>query len=231
MTAAAATAVLPLTPQFSTILTAAGTHTSSRSLGRAPMTATTAQSALRRPGTPSGCRSTRWGPQRAASLCPCHAVHAMLRICIFTPLRPRSLHSYKPAVSHSHMPCNASHPQVILLSDDADNRHKAEEMGVTALSSAAYARQRAAEGQAELQVGWCMWPHSWMCTVGSHVAYTKCLLGANVPRCSLCNTLSTPCSAPSGLVVAGPGGSRQGGRSSREECSGGGGRCRQVLSV
>ena len=141
------------------------------------MTATTAQSALRRPGTPSGCRSTRWGPQRAASLCPCHAVHAMLRICIFTPLRPRSLHSYKPAVSHSHMPCNASHPQVILLSDDADNRHKAEEMGVTALSSAAYARQRAAEGQAELQVGWCMWPHSWMCTVGSHVAYTKCLLG------------------------------------------------------
>lgn len=49
------------------------------------------------------------------------------------------------------LPCRS--PQVILLSDDADNRAKAAELRVQALSSAAYARQRAAEGQSELQVG------------------------------------------------------------------------------
>ena len=41
--------------------------------------------------------------------------------------------------------------QVILLTDDADNRRKAGEVGVEALGTAAYARMRAAEGQAELQ--------------------------------------------------------------------------------
>lgn len=45
----------------------------------------------------------------------------------------------------THPPC-----QVILLTDDADNRRKAGLLGVEALGSAAYARQRAAE-QPELQ--------------------------------------------------------------------------------
>ena len=40
--------------------------------------------------------------------------------------------------------------KVILLTDDADNRRKAKEMGVETLGSAAYAKQRAAE-QPELQ--------------------------------------------------------------------------------
>ena len=40
--------------------------------------------------------------------------------------------------------------KIILLTDDADNRRKAGEMGVEALGSAAYAKQRAAE-QPELQ--------------------------------------------------------------------------------
>lgn len=61
---------------------------------------------------------------------------------------------YLPPLSLSPAP-HSNLFQVILLSDDADNRRKAEELGVTALSSAAYARQRAAEGQAELQVGCC----------------------------------------------------------------------------
>ena len=46
--------------------------------------------------------------------------------------------------------CHLLCVQVILLTDDADNRRKAADAGVEALGSAAYARQRAAE-QPELQ--------------------------------------------------------------------------------
>lgn len=152
------------------------------------MTATTALSALRRPGTPSGCRLTRWG---RSELPPCARARPPMPCCtsVFSPLRPWSLHSYKFAVLHSHTRCNASRPQVILLSDDADNRQKAEEMGVTALSSAAYARQRAAEGQAELQVGWCMWPHCWLYCGQPCCIHQVPVGGANVLRCSRCNVL------------------------------------------